>query len=478
MIRLSPSDSQTVYITARQVRSFGLPSWTPEIGTSLMKSDDGGFSWETFDLKRSMRPKVAGLDVLDIPYFAVSSKSSKLVCAFVRFGQHEAALLLTADGGATWRDIFPDQLLPNPLLEKSWGTTAPRIAIDPNGGKTIYLAYGDALLKTSDGGSRWVQLRIKESRINDIAVSDVSSQVVYVAGDTGLWESRDAGLSWRRMDLAPLQEKVRKVFTAGDAVFAQGYNGIYRRINGNQQWVMPQWKEWEEKPESNPIAFVPVSASQPDSRETQPEPGKGGSAAQPPASGVSSATCGSYDLCLRAGINAFESANWERAIVDFQGAASNRPDSPEPWVWLGKTDVAANHSGDAPAMWDKALRLGGQISLDACHEHGLLACENGSFVMSTKEISFTTARKKLLFSTPPSGVASVEMYMQLSGQDSDVRLRIAGKAYTIDFFPFGVTCDVGMYLQCPLDGAVQETSLTKYVAGALQALAAGKMPAP
>jgi hypothetical protein len=254
MIGMSPLDSQVLYMTGG-----GGSQPSPRSGIFLSKSEDGGFSWHTFDLSRWLRRSVAGSAVIRVPLFVVSPQSSRTCYAFASLNtpQHtDFALLKTLDGGDTWLDIFPEQLVPVTKRQQSRLEDLVTLVVDPSNDRTVYLSLNDTLFKTTDGGERWAQLPISAGRINDIAVNPKSSSVVYLASDSGMWVSRNGGTSWGATDLGLFEDRMRKVVLADATVLAEGYNGVYRLVKGDADFgaLKSRWEELEREPESDPLS--------------------------------------------------------------------------------------------------------------------------------------------------------------------------------------------------------------------------------
>lgn len=115
----------------------------------------------------------------------------------------------TTNKGISWKPVFDDQ--------NSYSTGA--VTIDPNNPEIIWLGtgenvggrhvgYGDGLYRSTDGGSSWKNMGLKESEhISKIIVHPENSDIIWVAaqgplwskgGERGLYKSTDGGQSWKK----------------------------------------------------------------------------------------------------------------------------------------------------------------------------------------------------------------------------------------------------------------------------------------
>ena len=296
----SPTDPNTIYVTA----SEGFASWKDaEGGTSLLKSDDGGFSWQGFDLARWVRPRLAGESLANVPFFAVAPQSPNTVYAIVylydqRTGRRDGAFERTVDGGASWRDVFPDAMLNGTARGSQLGQFIS-IVVDPKDSHLVYWVFQHGVFRSPDGGDHWTDLPVaKIGAINGLTVSDESSRLLYVAADSGIWHSGDAGASWFLFQTGFYQQKAIRVLSGSHLTLAQGENGIYRLTDSDMNWLTSKWREFEDKPESSPIQFQSAigqsSAVSIESKPAQSNP-RGGSATEgtTPSALVS---CSDYNL--------------------------------------------------------------------------------------------------------------------------------------------------------------------------------------
>ena len=107
----------------------------------------------------------------------------------------------STDAGSNWTNLFDDF----PQIGVSG------IAIDPNDSNIIYIATGDddaadsysvGVFKSVDGGASWQETGLNPSNsnfntlMNEIIIDPTNSDILWVATNTGLYKSTDAGDTW------------------------------------------------------------------------------------------------------------------------------------------------------------------------------------------------------------------------------------------------------------------------------------------
>jgi len=147
--------------------------------TGFFKSDDKGETWSKND------PKLATA-------VAVNPFAPNVVYAA------QSQLKKSVDGGATWKVVKPD-----------FGSA---IAVAPSDSATLYAALTKGMSKSSDGGESWTVVMngmpfgyyafYYGFSASTIAIDPSNSSVAYVAQETGVYKSDDAGASWKQISPA------------------------------------------------------------------------------------------------------------------------------------------------------------------------------------------------------------------------------------------------------------------------------------
>ena len=97
-------------------------------------------------------------------------------------GDMQRGLLVSSNGGTTWRQALKTQLA--------------GLAVNPKNAQTV-LAAGRGIFRSTDGGSNWSQVKQLDAGAGPIAWSPSDSRLAYVVGfDRTLYRSSDGGKSW------------------------------------------------------------------------------------------------------------------------------------------------------------------------------------------------------------------------------------------------------------------------------------------
>lgn len=219
-----PQDNHTIYLATAD--------------TGLLYSLDAGESWQ--------KPQGDILTTGRIGAIAVDPKNKCIV-----YAARTNSIFKTVDCGRDWERVFYDprsdvvftQLIVdwyNPTIlfsgtsagdvfrsqdsgltwqisKRSDGSPIVSIAIDPRDSRLVYAAtYGAGLLKTTDGGNSWTEIRkqfdddLRDSRrAIQMVIDPVATGTVYVVSKYGIVRTTDGGTIWKGLKLTTPPGTVR-----------------------------------------------------------------------------------------------------------------------------------------------------------------------------------------------------------------------------------------------------------------------------
>ena len=138
-------------------------------------------------------------------------------------------VLRTRDGGRTWK------------LTTDWRVTeALSIAVDPHAPEHVYVATAYGLWRTADGGDTWVEasLDFERTYTQTVAVDRTKRGRVLAGTEGGVYLSRDGGESWERVsppDVAVLDLK-QSFAEPGLWVAGMQEHGVWLSRDGGTSW--------------------------------------------------------------------------------------------------------------------------------------------------------------------------------------------------------------------------------------------------
>ncbi|MEZ4415445.1 MAG: hypothetical protein R3E10_06795 [Gemmatimonadota bacterium] len=174
-------------------------------------------------------------------------------------------LLKTVNGGISWENVFDDQAT----------VSIGDVAINPNDPDIVWVgtgeannrqssSWGDGLYKSTDGGSTWTHMGLRDSHhIGRIVVHPIDTDIVYVAAvghlwgpnmERGVFMTTDGGQTWEHVlaidentgviDLAldPLNPKTLYAAAYARRRSGWGFNGgsetggIFKSVDGGRSW--------------------------------------------------------------------------------------------------------------------------------------------------------------------------------------------------------------------------------------------------
>jgi photosystem II stability/assembly factor-like uncharacterized protein len=191
----------------------------------LLKSTDGGDSWESIDMSR-----YCGM-ILDAKFFdektgIISAGSDASV------EKSNALILMTTDGGKTWTKRYQS----GRPYEITWKSSFPTRQVgyitvqSYNPDKTVTRRV---VLKTTDGGKTWAELPLAyDFNLREFGIGFISKNLGWVGGSTTGYETTDGGKTWRPVELGKAVNKIRLLKTTsgfvGYAIGVDVYKLDYR----------------------------------------------------------------------------------------------------------------------------------------------------------------------------------------------------------------------------------------------------------
>lgn len=191
----------------------------------IMKTNDGGVSWEFLNLKSN---KIYGL--------ALDPKDSKVIysSALIR---ERGKILKSLDGGEKWEEIF---------TFPSNGPLVVSLAVDRFNSQIVYAATSDKqLIKSIDGGASWKNIFQPASPVVKIAMDNGDTRKVYLLTSDGkVYFSQNSGDVFedlgKKLAEGGLPSSGYQVLEVDpshpDWFYLGGNMGIFRTKNGGVVW--------------------------------------------------------------------------------------------------------------------------------------------------------------------------------------------------------------------------------------------------
>jgi len=172
-------------ITGAPMYASGHPSTGGNTG--LIKSSDGGKTWET--VSKVLEPPV------DFHAMTVSKQNPDII---IGFDSGARGLFKTVDAGINWEILeYPEYI--------------SALAISPDESELLFAGTGNGIFKSGDGGKTWIHLNTyKGLRVLALAFDD--DKVLFASIDSfGLVRSNDFGESWQ--DLSEIDLTITSIAT-------------------------------------------------------------------------------------------------------------------------------------------------------------------------------------------------------------------------------------------------------------------------
>lgn len=135
------------------------------------------------------------------------------------------------------------------------------VAADPHDPSTLYLAAGNGVLRSDDGGTSWrVTTGWEVTEVLDVAVDPNAPGHVLLASAYGVWRSPDRGETWTvangGIEPLPFTQSIAVDRTRAGRVLVGSEHGLYLSTDGGAHWTPVG-------PRDVPIRSVRQSAAEP-----------------------------------------------------------------------------------------------------------------------------------------------------------------------------------------------------------------------
>jgi len=212
------------YMAFNAPASQGIPLYAsghPSTGgnTGLIKSTDGGQSWE--NVAKVLEPPV------DFHAMAVSKSDPNIIIGFDSGGR---GLFKTVDAGKTWETLqYPEYI--------------STLAISPHDAQIVFVGAGKGIFQSSDGAKSWIPLNEYKGTLV-LALTFDEDGTLYASTSTfGLSRSSDLGKTWEKINAPDLtvtsiavdsQDKI--IYIAG--YVSEGFQEVYRSLDDGKNWQL------------------------------------------------------------------------------------------------------------------------------------------------------------------------------------------------------------------------------------------------
>ena len=169
---------------------------------------------------------------------------------------HSIKILHSADLGASWTDITPDN---------KYSLTAPPAGITVlAAGKTL-MALGYAQFRSIDGGQTWTKLGYNQHflSVSTLPVAAVNEKTIYQAGIYGVHRTTDGGESWYPFMKGVMGTRISDLVVFNNRLYAHTGYEVYQSTDGGASWKSVQFADEEIrlKSGSNPLGRLKLKVA-------------------------------------------------------------------------------------------------------------------------------------------------------------------------------------------------------------------------
>jgi photosystem II stability/assembly factor-like uncharacterized protein len=215
-LALSPANHEVVYAAS--------------YNSGLYKSEDSGATWS------GILSKIMVYD------FAVDAVSPKVIYAAGKFG-NLGKVLKTQDGGSSWQEIYNEATANNPIRA---------LVLNPANSNQIVIGSGSGnIIRSADGGLSWQLAQNFNERVQGLAWQQ--SGLYVLLRNKGLFKSSNFGANFENLStgITGFKAKDLQASSNSDKIFNQFYvdnltsgliyissdKGLYKSVDAGKTWA-------------------------------------------------------------------------------------------------------------------------------------------------------------------------------------------------------------------------------------------------
>jgi photosystem II stability/assembly factor-like uncharacterized protein len=217
---------------------------------SVFSTKDGGQSW------RQTTPPPLAPFVPDTTALALAKTHDNQTVLYA--GTVGCGILRSNDGGRSWETFGRARC--DEAGHGDMPSDTAMLAVDAVSPDLVYAAATQEFFRSTDGGYTWERRDVGvSSPIMDMVTDSVEPKLVYlVAGADGFWYSRDAGVTWQKPDDQPFE---RAELTALEGIPEQASNLIVGASNGGVWTTSDGGKTWRSIREDLAVGQISSAAT-------------------------------------------------------------------------------------------------------------------------------------------------------------------------------------------------------------------------